>query len=68
MGDIGIGAVRLTLDVNYDRLEHIANYDSIVRELLGVKTSGFQKLKRYSLTSLKENISNSRYAEDIKIS
>ncbi|MHB8851838.1 MAG: hypothetical protein ACYC6P_00610 [Ignavibacteriaceae bacterium] len=48
MENIGIGAVRLTLDVNYDRLEHISNYDSIVRELLGVKTSGFQKLKRYS--------------------
>jgi len=52
-----LGAVRLTLDVNYDRLEHIANYDSIVRELLGVKSTGFQKLKKYSLTSLKENVS-----------
>lgn len=52
-----LGAVRLTLDVNYDRLEHIANYDSLVRELLGVKSSGFEKLKKYSLTSLKENIS-----------
>ena len=45
------------MDVNYDRLEHIANYDSIVRELLGVKSTGFQKLKKYSLTSLKENVS-----------
>ena len=32
-----LGVVRLTLDANYDRLEHIANYDSLVRELLGVK-------------------------------
>jgi hypothetical protein len=29
-----LGVVRLTLDVNYDRLEHIANYDSLVRDML----------------------------------
>lgn len=51
-----LGTVRLTLDANYDRLEHIANYDSLVRDLLGLKSEGFQKLKRYSLTALKENI------------
>lgn len=52
-----LGVVRLTLDVNYDRLEHIANYDSIVRELMGVKSTGFGKIKEYSLTALKENVS-----------
>ncbi len=51
-----LGVVRLTLDANYDRLEHIANYDSLVRELLGVTRYGVDKEKQYSLTSLKENI------------
>ncbi len=51
-----LGVVRLTLDVNYDRLEHISNYDSLVRELLGITRYGVDKEKRYSLTSLKENI------------
>jgi IS5 family transposase len=31
-----LGVVRLALDCNYDRIEHIANYDSLVRDLLGV--------------------------------
>lgn len=51
-----LGVVRLTLDANYDRLEHIANYDSLVRELLGISSFGQYKEKQYSLTSLKENI------------
>ena len=53
-----LGTVRLTLDINYDRLEHEANYDSLVRDLMGINTTGLlQKQKKYSLTSLKENIS-----------
>jgi len=51
-----LGVVRLTLDSNYDRLEHIANYDSLVRELLGVKDEFGKSKKQYSLTTLKENI------------
>lgn len=51
-----LGVVRLTLDANYDRLEHIANYDSLVRKLLGISNFGKDKDKQYSLTSLKENI------------
>lgn len=38
--------VRLTLDTNYDRLEHIANYDILVRSLLGISTLG-DNLKQY---------------------
>jgi hypothetical protein len=47
--------VRLTLDCNYDRLEHIANYDNLVRQLLGICNFG-DNLKRYSLQSLKDNV------------
>lgn len=50
-----LGAVRLTLDADYDRLEHIANYDKLVRDLLGVTTFG-EQLKRYRLQTLKDNV------------
>ncbi len=56
-----LGVVRLTLGTNYDRLEHIANYDSLVRELLGVKDEFGKEKKQYSTTSLKENI---RYIDE----
>ena len=56
-----LGVVRLTLDTNYDRLEHIANYDSLVRELLGIKDKFGKEKKQYSMTSLKENI---RYIDE----
>ena len=50
-----LGVVRLTLDANYDRLEHIANYDILVRSLLGI-TSFTEELKRYPLQTLKDNV------------
>ncbi len=56
-----LGVVRLTLGTNYDRLEHIANYDSLVRELLGIKDEFGKVKKQYSTTSLKENI---RYIDE----
>lgn len=31
-----LGVVRLALDCDYDRMEHIANYDGLVRQMLGV--------------------------------
>jgi hypothetical protein len=31
-----LGVVRLGLDANYDRLEHVANYDTLLRQMLGV--------------------------------
>jgi IS5 family transposase len=35
-----LGVVRLALDCDYDRMEHIANYDSLVREMLGISAYG----------------------------
>ena len=35
-----LGVVRLTLNCNYDRLEHIANYDGLVRQIMGLPTFG----------------------------
>jgi len=31
-----LGVVRLGLDCDYDRLEHLANYDCLVRQILGL--------------------------------
>ena len=31
-----LGVVRLGLDADWDRMEHIANYDTLVRQMLGV--------------------------------
>lgn len=53
-----LGIVRLTLDANYDRLEHIANYDKLVRGILGVENDyGFTNRKIYALQTLKDNVS-----------
>ncbi len=47
--------VRLALDADFDRLDHIANYDSLVRAFVGIPSFG-ENLKRYSLQSLKDNV------------
>lgn len=36
-----LAVVRHTLDTNWDRLEHIANYDVLLRKLLGVHVEKF---------------------------
>ena len=46
-----LGVVRLTLDVNYDRLHHVANYDSLVRQLLG--QPAFDMALEFKLSTLK---------------
>ena len=57
---IVLSVVRLTLNTNYDRLLWVANYDSCLRQLMGVAVKndyGFTTDgKKYSLTALKENI------------
>ena len=35
-----LGIVRLGLNCDYDRLEHIANYDTLVRQIMGLPTLG----------------------------
>ena len=53
-----LGIVRLTLDANYDRLEHIANFDKLVRGILGVDNDfGFSQIRTYPLQTLKDNVS-----------
>ncbi|MFT6240345.1 MAG: hypothetical protein ACJAQT_002432, partial [Akkermansiaceae bacterium] len=49
-----LGVVRLSLGCNYDRLHYVANYDSLVRQLLG--QPAFDMTLEFSLTALKENL------------
>ena len=49
-----LAVVRLTLDLNYDRLHHVANYDSLVRQLLG--QPAFDTTLQFKLSTLKENL------------
>jgi len=50
-----MGVIRLTLDANYDRLEHIVNYDELARAMLGVQRFMTEK-KEYSVQTLKDNV------------
>ena len=49
-----LGVVRLTLDINYDRLHHVSNYDSLVRQLLG--QPAFDMELEFKLSTLKDNV------------
>ena len=49
-----LGGVRLSFDCNYDRLHYVANYDSLVRQLLG--QPAFDMTLYFSLTDLKKNL------------
>ena len=50
-----LGSVRQTRDADFDHLHHMANFDGLVRKLLGISDFG-ENLKQYSLQTLKDNI------------
>jgi hypothetical protein len=46
------------LDTNWDRLEHIANYDLLIRKMLGVNIETFGGLeKEFSYQTIVNNVS-----------
>ena len=52
-----LGVVRLGLDADWDRMEHVANYDMLVRQMLGVPANPFgQEAKVFSHQSLRDNV------------
>src|SRR6266436_9003007 len=51
-----LGVVRLGLDCDYDRLEHLANYDSLLRHILGVSPVRSEEEKHFHYKTLSENI------------
>jgi hypothetical protein len=51
-----LGVVRLGLDVDWDRLEYLANYDTLLRQILGVsETPWGAQAKRFHRQTLRDN-------------
>jgi IS5 family transposase len=51
-----LGIVRLALDCDYDRLEHLANYDSLLRQILGLNPLLGDEEKRFHYKTLSQNV------------
>ena len=52
-----LGVVRLGLDADWDRLEHIANYDALVRQMLGVPATPWgEEAKVFGHQTLRDNV------------
>jgi hypothetical protein len=52
-----LGVVRLGLDADWDRIEHIANYDTLVRQMLGVPVDPWgQGAKVFGHQTLRDNV------------
>jgi hypothetical protein len=52
-----LGVVRLGLDADYDRLEHLANYDTLIRQFLGVPAAPFgTDDRRFGHQTLRDNV------------
>src|SRR5664279_5092634 len=52
-----LGVVRLGLDANWDRLEHTANYDGLVRQILGVEQTPWGAgAKIFNHQTLRDNV------------
>ena len=51
-----LGTVRLCLDTNWDRLEHLSNYDTLIRGILGVLPTDFSQGKIFKHQTLRDNV------------
>jgi transposase, IS5 family len=51
-----LGVVRLGLDCDYDRLEHLANYDSLLRQILGLSPVQPPEEKPFHYKTLSQNV------------
>jgi len=51
-----LGIVRLALDCDYDRLEYLANYDGLLRQILGLSPTLSDQDKPFHYKTLSENV------------
>lgn len=52
-----LGVVRLGLDTDWDRLEHLANYDGLLRQMLGVEQTPWgARAKEFNHQTLRDNV------------
>jgi transposase, IS5 family len=52
-----LGVVRLGLDANFDRLEHMANFDTLLRQMLGLPQNLWdERAKKFNHQTLRDNV------------
>jgi len=52
-----LGVVRLGLDADWDRMEHVANYDMLVRQMLGLPATPWDdESKHFGHQTLRDNV------------
>jgi hypothetical protein len=52
-----LGLVRLGLDTNWDRMEYLANYDTLLRQMLGVEQNPWgEEAKLFHHQTLRDNV------------
>ena len=52
-----LGVTRLALDADWDRMEYLANYDSLLRQMLGVpQTPWGEPEKTFNHQTLRDNV------------
>ena len=52
-----LGVVRLGLDADWDRMEHVANYDLLVRQMLGLPAAPWDgEDKEFGHQTLRDNV------------
>lgn len=51
-----LGQVRLCMNISYDELHHIANYDQLVRGVMGVMPTDFSLGKEYEYQNIYDNV------------
>ncbi len=51
-----LATVRLTVNANYDALEHFANFDKLFRQIISVENK-FNDGKTFGIQTIKDNIS-----------
>jgi len=52
-----LGVTRLGLDADWDRMEHLANYDNLLRQMLGIALNPWGKpIKKFHHQTLRDNV------------
>jgi len=52
-----LGVLRLATNANYDELEHFANYDRLIRQIMGIENVFEEHQVVFSYNTLRDNIS-----------
>jgi hypothetical protein len=51
-----LGVIRLGLNCDYDRLEHIANYDILVRKIMGLSSFAGDDQELFHHKTIRDNV------------